>query len=70
MCSTLMQIPTGSSLGFPNRLMQGMADRFYDQLLEEHWAPIDKFGQPPAQLPNGPLPGDTLYPKGTQHRVW
>lgn len=24
----------------------------------------------PAQRPNGPLPGDTLYPEGTQHRLW
>lgn len=50
--------------------MQGMADRFYGQFLEGHWAPIEQFGQPPAQRPNGPLPGETLYPKDTQHRLW
>ncbi|TLX64203.1 hypothetical protein DN820_07770 [Stutzerimonas nosocomialis] len=55
---------------FSDSLMQGMADRFYDQLLEGRWAPIEQFGQPPAQRPNGPVPGDTLYPKGTQHRLW
>jgi hypothetical protein len=55
---------------FSDSLMQGMADKFYDQFLEGHWAPIEQFGQPPAQRPNGPLPGDTLYPEGTQHRLW
>jgi len=55
---------------FSDSLMQGMADKFYDQFLEGHWAPIEQFGQPPAQRPNGPLPGDTLYPDGTQHRLW
>ena len=55
---------------FSDSLMQGMADRFYDQFLEGHWAPIEQFGQPPARRPNGPLPGDTLYPKDTQHRLW
>jgi len=55
---------------FSDSLMQGMADKFYDQFLEGHWAPIEQFGQPPAQRPNGPLPGDTFYPKDTQHRLW
>lgn len=55
---------------FSDSLMQGMADRFYEQLLEGHWAPIEQFGQPPAQRSNGPLPGDSLYPKDTQHRLW
>lgn len=55
---------------FSDNLMQGMADKFYDQFLEGYWAPIEQFGQPPAQRPNGPLPGDTLYPRNTQHRLW
>ena len=55
---------------FSDSLMQGMADRFYDQFLEGHWAPIEQFGQPPTQRPNGPLPGDALYPRDTQHRLW
>lgn len=55
---------------FSDRLVHGMADKFYDQFLEGHWAPIEQFGQPPAQRPNGPLPGDTFYPKDTQHRLW
>ncbi len=55
---------------FSDNLMQGMANKFYDQFLERHWAPIEQFGQPPAQRPNRPLPGDTLYPKNTQQRLW
>lgn len=55
---------------FSDSLMQGMADRFYDQFLEGHWAPIEQFGQPSTQRPNGPLPGDTLYPASTQCRLW
>lgn len=31
---------------FSDSLMQGMADKFYDQFLEGHWAPIEQFGQP------------------------
>lgn len=55
---------------FSDSLMQDMADKFYDQFLEGHWAPIEQFGQPPAQRPSGPLPGDTHYPEDTQHRLW
>lgn len=38
---------------FSDSLMQGMADKFYDQFLEGHWAPIEQFGQPPHSARTG-----------------
>jgi len=55
---------------FSDSLMQGMSDKFYNQLLEGHWAPVEQFGQPPAQRPSGALPGDCTYKKAAQHRLW
>jgi hypothetical protein len=55
---------------FSDSLIQGMSDKFYNQFLEGHWAPVEQFGKPPVKRPSGPLPGDALYLEETQHRLW